>query len=123
MTKVFGSIVMVGVMLIAFGGANAGDDGGKKKGGKGGGLFGKGNVEEMFKKLDTDKDMKLSKTEFLKIGDQIAEKIGEEKAAKIREFIGKAFDKIAVDGVVTLDQLKKAGSSFEGFKKKKKDDA
>src|SRR5688500_14786978 len=102
MSKFFGSMGLVGVCLLVLSGADAGDDGGKKKGKRGGGILGKVNAEEIFNKLDADKNGKLSKEEFLKVADKIGDA---DKAEKAKEFLGKMFDRIAVDNAVTMEQL------------------
>src|SRR5687767_251081 len=120
MSKFFGSIALVGVCLLVFGDADAGDAGAKKRGKRGGGLLGKGNTEEMFNKLDADKNGKLTKEEYLKDADKISDA---DKAEKAKQFLGKMFDRIAVDDAVTMEQLKKAGEKLGQKRKKKKTDA
>src|SRR4051794_3449455 len=77
---------------------------GKGKRGKGKGGFGGGDPEATFKKLDTNSDGKLSKEEYLKTADRIQDA---EKAAKLKEFLGKAYDKANTGGDgLTLEQYK-----------------
>ena len=72
---------------------------------------GKLESEALFKKLDTNKDGKLTKDEFLKIADNLKNK------EKVREKLGLAFDKIDPDSKgVTLEQFK----TFIESKKKEK---
>jgi hypothetical protein len=116
MFKLFGAGSVLVALLMVMGGADGQD--GKKKGRKGGGFF--KNPEETFKKLDTNSDGKLTKAEFLKIADKITDA---EKAAKVQGFLGKAFDKMATDGSVTLDQFKEAAAKFGKGKGRKKKSA
>lgn len=94
----------LGSLLAAFGfllGSATAQDDSKKK-----------DPEAIFKKLDTDKNGRLSKSEFLKLAD-----LGKDKE-KARAFLTKVYEKMdpKMEGL-TLDQLRK----FLDLRKKKKD--
>lgn len=92
-------------------------------GAKGKGKFqGKFDAESIFKKLDANSDGKLSKDEYMKFIDKIAEKAGDaDKAAKMKDGAGKAFDKAAENGTLSLEAYKKMQAErFKGFGDKKK---
>jgi hypothetical protein len=92
MTKVLGCLCVVASLLVLLGSAAA-DDAGQSR-------F-KGDFELFFKKLDTNKDGKLSKTEFLQLADRAKDK------AKARDKLTKVFE--------TLDPENK-GLTKEQFK-------
>jgi Ca2+-binding EF-hand superfamily protein len=70
------------------------------------------NLDETFKKLDTNNDKKLSKDEFAKVAEQLAA-AKPDKAAKVTDKL-----KALVDGVFTkLDENKDGSLSADEFKK------
>jgi hypothetical protein len=78
------------------------------------GNFGKIDADALFKKLDVDKDGKLTKKEFLKIADEFKEKIGEKNLEFARTLIGKRYDELDPTGVgLTLDQFRKEVARFQ----------
>jgi Ca2+-binding EF-hand superfamily protein len=90
------------------------------KGAKGGlDLFGKTDVEALFKKLDTDKNGKLSKEEFMKLTDEFKDRIGEDKMEMARVLVARMYEQLDPDGAgVTLEQFRKGIAEFQ---KKKTD--
>lgn len=117
MNKLLGAALVCGSFFLALASVEGGGDDAKKgkRGGGIGSILGKGNLEEMFKKLDTNNDNKLSRDEFLKAADAIPDA---DKAEKLRGFLGKIFDRVAVDGHITQESLKNLG---KGRKKKTAD--
>ncbi|MBI3408916.1 MAG: EF-hand domain-containing protein [Planctomycetes bacterium] len=112
MRKVATILSVVAAMLVVLGSASAGDDEAGAKGkGKGKGKL--GNPEQIFKKLDTNNDGKLSKDEFMKMADRVKDA---EKAAKFKSVLERAWTKLSVNDAITLDQFKK----FQEMKGKKK---
>lgn len=80
---------------------------------------GKFDPEAIFKKIDANSDGVLSKEEYLKFIDRIAEKAKEPAIAeKMREKAGQAYDKAAgTSKGLTLDQFRKLREEI-GRKKK-----
>ncbi|MBX9680635.1 MAG: hypothetical protein K2X38_17920 [Gemmataceae bacterium] len=111
MSKSFGSLLLVaafGCFLAAASGQEP------KTGGKSAGK--KVDVEQMFKKLDADSNGKLSRDEFLKLAEKAPDA---EKQTKVRDLLGKVFDKLGKGNDVTLEQLKKfQDARLKDFKKK-----
>jgi Ca2+-binding EF-hand superfamily protein len=100
-----GVILSISLMILAA--ADAGGQGDKKGD--------KLNSEEIFKKLDTNNDGKLSKEEYLKILNAMPE----EKREKARPFMEKAYEKVTMgSGAMTLDQFKKLREFAQNLKKK-----
>jgi len=85
--------------------------------GNGKGKQGQRNPEEIFKRLDTSGDGKLSKEEFSKIKD-VLQRLG--KGDKAGNFLDVMFTRMDEnkDGFVSLDEFKKAR---DGMAKRKKD--
>jgi hypothetical protein len=129
MTRLFGLGALLAAFVLAMGPAGVtGQDREQQKKG----LFGKGDPEAMFKKLDADGDGKLTKKEFLKvlepIKDMLKDKLGD-KAEFLDKVMDRMWQQIDPDGKgVTLDQFKERMGKFKDFgkdlfKKKKKADA
>jgi Ca2+-binding EF-hand superfamily protein len=78
MTRLAGFLCVVMGVMVLLGFSAAADDPGRASS--------KGNFEAFFKKLDTNKDGKLSKEEFLQLADRAKEK------AKAREKLTKIFE-------------------------------
>jgi Ca2+-binding EF-hand superfamily protein len=97
-------LALVAGMFLSLSWADAADGAAKKKKGK------KGNPAELFKKLDSNNDSKLSKEEFSKFG----------KEPTKTKRTDKLFGKLDAnnDGSLSADELKKIS---EQRKKKKKD--
>jgi hypothetical protein len=78
------------------------------------GQFGKIDADLLFKKLDTDKDGKLTKKEFLKIAEEFKDKIGENRLELARTLLGKRYDELDPSGTgLTLDQFRKEVARFQ----------
>jgi Ca2+-binding EF-hand superfamily protein len=78
------------------------------------GQFGKIDADALFKKLDTDKDGKLTKKEFLKIAEEFKDKIGENRMELARTLLGKRYDELDPTGAgLTLDQFRKEVARFQ----------
>ncbi|MFN4260017.1 MAG: EF-hand domain-containing protein [Gemmataceae bacterium] len=75
--------------------------------------------EELFKKLDTNNDGKISKEEFSKFGERFKERVGEEK---FKEFQSRMFSRLDADGdgFISAEEFKKFGE-FRGGDKKRPD--
>jgi len=115
MNKLAGLLSLV-VALVFVVGASADDN--EKGKGKGKGKRGFGDPEQLFSKLDANKDGKLTKDEFFKMADRVKD---EGKAEKFKKFLGKAWEKISNgQESVTLEEFKDRASKL---KKKKKGSA
>jgi Ca2+-binding EF-hand superfamily protein len=78
------------------------------------GQFGKIDADALFKKLDTDKDGKLTKKEFLKIAEEFKDKIGENRLDLARTLLGKRYDELDPTGAgLTLEQFRKEVARFQ----------
>jgi Ca2+-binding EF-hand superfamily protein len=103
MTRLVGflSLLLAAGFLLAP--ATAGDDGGKVK-----------DADAIFHKLDTNKDGKLTRDEFLRIADRFGDK------EKARKRLGVAFDKLDPDNKgLTKDQFR---TILEASQKKKQEE-
>jgi hypothetical protein len=111
MSKWFGSMLLIASLGLFLAAASAQEP---KTGGKTAGK--KADVEQMFKKLDSDGNGKLSREEFVKLADKVSDA---DKQAKARDFLGKVFDKFGNGNELTLEQLKKfQDGRLKEFKKK-----
>lgn len=74
------------------------------------------DAEKLFKLLDANKDGKLAKQEFLKLGAVLKDKLGPDKAEKVGPFLDKMFDKLDAkkQGFLTLDDFKKVAGLLQG---------
>jgi Ca2+-binding EF-hand superfamily protein len=103
-------LTLAGVLtaLVLFAGPSFGDDEAKAK------AKPKRNPEVLFKKLDADNDGKVSKEEFLKLGE-----LGKGKLKDKPKLLDKMFQKLDAnnDGFLTLEEFKKIGE----LRKKKQD--
>jgi len=91
MTRAVGIFALVLAACVLLGPALAGDD--AKKG---------ADIDAIFRKLDTNKDGKLNRDEFLKIADRFRDK------DRARTELGQTFDKIdPTNKGLTRDQFRK----------------
>src|SRR4051794_32946449 len=79
MTRVLGLLSLLLAAGLCLAPAGAGDEKDKKA---------KGDVDALFKRLDADKDGRLSKDEFLRMAERFKER------DKARKELGAAFDKL-----------------------------
>jgi Ca2+-binding EF-hand superfamily protein len=102
MTRLLCAAGLLGALVLADVTGAADDD--KKDKGKGQGLR---DPEAVFKKLDTNKDGKLSKEEFMKLAELRAKSGGDKDKAK--EFLEQLFTKLDTnnDGFLSLEEFKK----------------
>jgi hypothetical protein len=65
-------------------------------------------------------DGKLTREEFLAQAERAKDNVGEEQVAKLKEFLGKVFDKLDNDnkGYLKVEQFKKWGEIRENIFKK-----
>jgi Ca2+-binding EF-hand superfamily protein len=92
MARLLGGLCVVVGFLALLGAAEAEDAGHSKY---------KGDFETFFKKLDTNRDGKLSKDEFLQMADRAKEK------AKAREKLAKVFEMLSPDNKgITKERFK-----------------
>jgi Ca2+-binding EF-hand superfamily protein len=92
MARLLGGLCVVVGSLALLGAAGAEDAGHSKH---------RGDFETFFKKLDTNRDGKLSKDEFLQMADRAKEK------AKAREKLAKVFEMLSPDNKgITKERLK-----------------
>src|SRR5438477_13193640 len=92
MTKVLGSLCVVLGFTVLLGAAGAGDVVNAKY---------KGDFDTFFKKLDINRDGKLSKDEFWKLADRARER------ARAREKLAKVFDMLDPENKgITKDRFK-----------------
>lgn len=105
-----------GVLLLAPVAAEAAKPKKKKKG---------PDLAAVFAKLDTDKDQKLTVTEFAKVGSELKKKkpaaTDAKKAGKAGKKAGTLFTKLDADknGYLGLDEFKKIGDVKKDKKKAK----
>jgi Ca2+-binding EF-hand superfamily protein len=105
MTRVVGSLILFAAAVLV-GPLAAGDD-----------TKLAGDIDKMFQKLDTNKDGRLSKDEFLKI----AEHFRDTDKDKARSRLGQTFDKLDPQQKgLSREQFR---SFIETVRKKKEDDA
>lgn len=75
--------------------------------------LGKIDADMLFKKLDTNNDNKLTKTEFLKIADEFREVIGENRMEFARLMLGQRYDVLDPGGIgLTRDQFRQEVERF-----------
>ena len=104
MTRLLGIVALLTAILALLGPLSAGDNVKKGK-----------DVDAIFQKLDTNKDGRLSRDEFLKIAERFRDK------DKARTQLGQAFDKLDPDRKgLTRDQFR---TYIEASGKKKTDQA
>jgi Ca2+-binding EF-hand superfamily protein len=78
------------------------------------GPFGKIDADALFKKLDTNKDGKLTKDEFMKLVEEFKNKIGEANIAFAKIKVAQMYQQLDPDGVgVTLEQFRKGVTEFQ----------
>jgi Ca2+-binding EF-hand superfamily protein len=97
--KPVGAACIVIAFLMALAGAEAGQQDKKSRR--------KMDPDVLFKKLDTNKDGRVSREEFLKLAAKIQERLGPEKGAQIAERLGQMFDQYDTDKKgLTLQQFR-----------------
>lgn len=70
------------------------------------------NPDQMFQKLDANGDGKLSKEEFAKMAERLAQKLGD----KAKEFADRMFERLDAnkDGFVSKEEASKLREQFQG---------
>jgi hypothetical protein len=95
------AMLLASLLLGTAGAGGPGETSGKKQ----------YDPETEFKALDKNQDGKVSREEFLARAERTRAKLGEEKAARLRQFLDRVFDRLdtAKRGYLTLEQFKQWG--------------
>lgn len=118
MRRLFAAFCLACLMGVFAGSATGDDDNPKKK---------RPDPEQIFKRIDTNNDGKISKEEFTKFFEQLAEKAGKAKGKegigeKAKEFAEQAFKALDTnnDGYISLEEWKKGSEQLRDKLKGKK---